>query len=296
MKFGKTMPSQATINSKISKENIKFYKEHGFLIAENLFSKEEIFQLKEETLNIFKGKYGTIDGLQKVKNKDSEFEILNKYLCIHFPHKLSKVIFNYLSHKKITNVLKKIISLNVKAVQSMLFVKAPGKPGQSWHQDEYFIPTRDMSLTGVWIAIDDAYIENGCLWVVPGSHKPALLHTRIAYDGDEYGETYTIDTKHIDKSKLVPVEIEKGGVVFFNGYLLHSSKRNKSKDSFRTSLVNHYMSAESYLPWDQDGKYELTEDLRDIVMVAGDDPYAHKGVVDVLQPYLRPDLSEKSIT
>lgn len=80
----------------------------------------------------------------------------------------------------------------------MLFVKAPGKPGQSWHQDEFFIPTRDMSLTGVWIAIDDAYIDNGCLWVVPGSHKPALLHNRVAYDGDEYGETNTIDPKHID--------------------------------------------------------------------------------------------------
>lgn len=56
------------------------------------------------------------------------------------------------------------------------------------------------------------------------------------------------------------------------------------------------MSAESYLPWDQDGKYELTDDLRDIVMVTGKDPYAYKGLVDVLQPYLRPDLSDKPIT
>jgi phytanoyl-CoA hydroxylase len=50
------------------------------------------------------------------------------------------------------------------------------------------------------------------------------------------------------------------------------------------------MSAESMLPWDQDGKLPPTEDLRDIVMVAGDDPYAWKGTVNVNKPYLRPEV------
>jgi hypothetical protein len=46
-----------------------------------------------------------------------------------------------------------------------------GKPGQAWHQDETFIPTPDASLCGVWIALDDATVDNGCLWVQPGSHR-----------------------------------------------------------------------------------------------------------------------------
>ena len=71
---------------------------------------------------------------------------------------------------------------------------------------------------------------------------------------------------------------------------MHSSKRNKTKDGFRTALVNHYMSAESMLPWYQDGKLAPTEDLRDIVMVAGEDPYAWKGIVDANKPYLRPEV------
>jgi hypothetical protein len=50
------------------------------------------------------------------------------------------------------------------------------------------------------------------------------------------------------------------------------------------------MSAESMLPWDQDGKFPLTEDLRDIVMVAGTDPYAYKPIVDLNRPYLRPEV------
>ncbi len=50
------------------------------------------------------------------------------------------------------------------------------------------------------------------------------------------------------------------------------------------------MSAESMLPWDQDGKLPATEDLRDIVMAAGHDPYEWKGTVDVNKPYLRPEV------
>src|ERR671910_2231550 len=61
-------------------------------------------------------------------------------------------------------------------MQSMLFLKAGGKPGQAWHQDEAHIPTRDRSLTGVWIALDDATVANGCLWVIPGSHRAGVLY------------------------------------------------------------------------------------------------------------------------
>jgi hypothetical protein len=54
---------------------------------------------------------------------------------------------------RLVPVLTQLIGPDVKAVQSMLFVKAGGKPGQAWHQDEYFIPTRDRSLTAAWTTI-----------------------------------------------------------------------------------------------------------------------------------------------
>lgn len=181
-----------------------------------------------------------------------------------------------------------MIGPDIKCMQSMLFVKAPGKKGQSWHQDEFYIPTRDKSLTGAWIAIDDATIENGCLWIIPG--RPGYIMQRVEYTGDEYADVDTVDVSGYKKEQLIPVEAKSGSVVFFNGYTLHSSLRNKTTDCFRTALVNHYMSADSMLPWDQDGKLEPTEDCRDIVMVSGRDPYAWKGIVDVNKPYLRPDV------
>jgi phytanoyl-CoA hydroxylase len=281
--------NHASINNGIiSNDNIAFYKQYGYLVAEDLLSATEIEELKNETAAIFRGKRGDVEGLLPVTGSESDADILRKYVAIHFPHKISLVIHQYLSHQKIVDVLTNIISPNVKCMQSMLFVKGPGKAGQSWHQDEFYIPTRDRSLIGVWIAIDDANIENGCLWIIPG--RPGYMMPRVNNDSNEYADVDTIDVSAYGQDAPIPVEVKKGAVVFFDGYTLHSSKRNKTVDCFRTALVNHYMSAESMLPWDQDGKLAPTEDLRDIVMVAGEDPYAWKGIVDANQPYLRPEI------
>ncbi|WP_373516798.1 phytanoyl-CoA dioxygenase family protein [Pricia sp.] len=283
------------LHGKISSDNIDYYKNFGYLIAPDFISQNEIDELKQETAQIFKGNRGKIEGLAKVGKQDSNTDVLKKYVAIHFPHKISPVIRKYLTHEKVADILSKIVSPNVKAMQSMLFVKAPGKAGQSWHQDEYFIPTRDRSLIGAWIAIDDATIENGCLWVIPGSQNPGSINKRIKNESKEYADLETLDVSGFEKEDFVPVEVRSGSVVFFNGYLFHSSQKNKTKDRFRTALVNHYMSAESMLPWDQDGKLPATEDLRDIVMVCGTDPYAHKGTIDVNRPYLRQDKTKSKL-
>ncbi|MGJ7032453.1 phytanoyl-CoA dioxygenase family protein [Niabella hirudinis] len=272
---------------KLQQQHIEFYNQYGYLVAPELISLAEIDALKAETAAIFRGERGMVEGLMPVTPGEPDSEVLRKYVAIHFPHKISPAIFRFLSHPQIVNILAGIISPNVKCMQSMLFVKAPGKKGQSWHQDEYYIPTRDCSLTGAWIAIDDATIENGCLWIIPG--RPGHIMRRVAYSGNEYADVDTVDLQGL-QAQAIPVEVKAGSVVFFNGYTLHSSLANKTNDCFRTALVNHYMNAASMLPWDQDGKLPPTEDLRDIVMVAGDDPYAWKGVTEANAPYLRPEV------
>ena len=266
--------------------DINAYKELGYVVVPDLFTAEEIASLKKETADIFRGKRGVIEGMLDTDESISDEDVLKQYVAIHFPHKLSPVIYDSLFHQRIIDVLTKIISPNVKCMQSMLFVKGPGKAGQSWHQDEFYIPTRDKTLTGVWIAIDDATVENGCLWIIPG--KPGYIMKRVENNSNEYADVDTVDVSSVVKD-AIPVEVKSGSVVFFHGYTLHSSLRNKTGNCFRTALVNHYMSAESMLPWDQDGNLPSTEDLRDIVMVAGEDPYSWKGTIDATKPYLRPE-------
>lgn len=270
-------------------ENIAFYKDQGYLVVPDLLDADSINALKKETAEIFRGNRGDIDGLLDPEDLP-DAELLKKYIAIHFPHKISALINTYLFNAKVIEILQGIVSPNLKCMQSILFVKAPGKAGQSWHQDEYYIPTRDKSLVGAWIAIDDATIENGCLWIIPGSHKAGYMINRVPNHSSEYQDVDSADTSGYDRSSMIPVEVRAGSVVFFNGYTLHSSLRNKTTDCFRMALVNHYMSAESMLPWDQDGKLPATDDLRDIVLVAGEDPYAWKGTVDVNKPYLRPEV------
>ena len=277
-------------------EEILSYERLGYLTVPRLLSAPEVEELTLETSRIFRGERGHVEGLLPVGDHDREVDVLARYVAIHFPHKLSPLIRSCLAHERIVEVLTRIVSVNVKCMQSMLFVKAPGKAGQAWHQDEYYIPTRDRSLTGAWIALDEATVDNGCLWVIPGSHRPAAIRPRVPCRSDEYADVDTVDVSHLPTESIIPLEAEAGTVVFFNGYLLHSSRRNRTDGHFRRALVNHYMSAESMLPWDQDGRLPPTQDLRDIVLVAGKDPYAHKGTVDLNRPFLRPEVLDIKVT
>jgi hypothetical protein len=75
----------------------------------------------------------------------------------------------------------------------------------------------------------------------------------------------------------------------FNGYLLHRSLPNRARSGLRRALVNHYMSAQSLLPWTRPPAdvHVAKWDSRDIVMVAGKDPYAWRGTTDTSRPHIR---------
>src|SRR5678815_1023233 len=99
-------------------------------------------------------------------------------------------------------------------MQTMLFVKPPGFQGQAWHQDELYIPTRDRSLIGAWIAIDDATTENGCLYVIPGSHRSGYLYPQHEHTCREEWDFAPL-SYGFDESSKVAVEVKAGSVVFF---------------------------------------------------------------------------------
>lgn len=267
-----------------------FYEENGYFVLPDALSTEEVEDLKAEALRICRGERGDFEGIEPMFDGDTEDDILRRYLCIHFPHKMSEVMHNYLATPKMVDVLTEIIGPNVKCMQSMLFIKASGKPGQAWHQDEDFIPTRNQSLTGGWIAMDDATIENGCLWIIPGSHKHGVLWPLEAQEDDRFDCSDESQGFPYTDADAIPVEVKAGSIVFFNGYTLHRSFPNRATSGYRRVLVNHYMSASSLLPWrlPKENEYMAIADYRDIVMVAGKDPYYWKGREDIAKPLVRP--------
>ncbi|MCZ6616485.1 MAG: phytanoyl-CoA dioxygenase family protein [Gammaproteobacteria bacterium] len=268
------------------------YDRDGYVVVSGLLTNREVAGLIAETLAISRGERGAIPGsltAEEVQNND-DGEIFNRFIAIHFPHKISTLVLQALKHPGVVEILTGLLGPNVKAMQSMLFFKQAGKPGQAWHQDEFYIPTRDRSLTGVWIALDDATIENGCLWILPGSHTPGVIYPTRQHDDKRFDRAREAYDFPFGAEDALPVEVKKGDVVFFNGYLLHRSLPNNASSGYRRALVNHYMRAESLLPWNIGKPERGRTDYRDIVMVAGVDPYRYKGIKNCSLPYLRPDI------
>lgn len=268
----------------------------GYLVVHDLVSADERAEIIADAARFARGDYPVVNPPQ-LPDGASDDEATHHVLAVHFPHWVSPIAKSMLAHPGVADVLTQITGAHlphwdgsVKACQSMLFVKGPGMPGQAWHQDERYIPTRDRSLVGAWIALDDATVDNGCLWVVPGSHRNGYLFpTRPHGEPDEYDSS---DQAYgFDETDRVPVEVPAGSVVFFNGYLLHKSLRNRT-DGFRRALVNHYLNAWSLLPWQHGGEvngFQIpTLDNRAIVTL-GHDPYAWKGTTpDPAACFLRP--------
>ena len=281
----------AAIDTTTREDVAEQFHRDGYLVLPDALDAAQLEELRAETLAICRGELGEIEGVRPVTPDATDLEVLSQYLCIHHPHKVSEIMRRHLATPSVVDVLTAVIGPNVKCMQSMLFIKSGGKPGQAWHQDEDFIPTRDRSLTAAWIALDDATVDNGCLWVIPGSHREGVLWAMREQDDPRYDcsdESFGFPYSDED---AVPVEVAAGSVVFFNGYLLHSSLPNRTEHGLRRSLVNHYMSAESLLPWQPPGKgsWMALADYRDIVMVAGRDPYAYKGTEDIEYTHVRPE-------
>jgi len=272
-------------------ELVERFDRDGYAIVPDALTPAEVDALRDEARRICRGEAGPVRGLVPPAPGEDDDSVFRRCTCIHFPHKISKLMLDALCHPSVADALTQVIGPNVKAVESLLFMKSPGKPGQPWHQDEYFIPTRDRSLTAIWLALDDATVTNGCLWALPGSHRPGVIYPDREHDDPRFdcaSESYDFPYREED---AIPLEVPAGAIIVIDGYLLHRSLPNVGDTGLRRSMVNHYMSAESLLPWQKPpaGTHLAKWDYRDIVMVAGTDPYAWKGITDVSDAHVRPE-------
>jgi len=265
-------------------ELVEEYISEGFVVVEGVITEAERLAVSGELLAFARGDY-PVENPPLVPDTATDEQRLAQILAVHFPHWVSPTVEAMVRHPGIAEVLGRITGAHipfwdgrVKCMQSMLFAKPPGLPGQAWHQDERYIPTRDRSLIGVWVALDDADETNGCLRVLPRSHRTGeLFPLRDHGQPDEFdpGE----EAYGFDPEGEVAVELNAGDVLFFNGYLLHRSLRNRSEDRNRRALVNHYCSAWTNLPWMvRQGVDVGVVDYRAIVPVVGDDPYPYRPI------------------
>lgn len=128
--------------------------------------------------------------------------------------------------------------------QSMFIFKQPGIGGEvRWHQDATFLHSEPITVTGFWIALEEANIDNGCLWVAPGGHR-GPLRQRFVRDGDAVRLVMLDDTPWPAPADALALEVPAGTLVCFHGLLPHYSAPNRSPLS-RHAYTLHAIDARS---------------------------------------------------
>ena len=141
-------------------------------------------------------------------------------------HLDSAVVFEIASHPAIVERMAQLYGPDLVLWRSHLFLKAPGGKEVPWHQDLSYWPIEPVINISAWVAIDEATVENGCLEVIPGSHKVCLPSVR-APEGMLF-PTMTDPTK-FDVTKAVPIVLKPGEFILFNEKTLHHSAVNGSQ-------------------------------------------------------------------
>ncbi len=134
-------------------------------------------------------------------------------------------------------VVAGLLGPDIDCFQSQFIFKNPGVIGQPWHQDSYYFRFDRQQQVGGWVALSRATLENGCLWVLPGSHK-GPIHEHVPDRRPAANRAYT-EIVSEDDSARVPALMEPGDVLFFHSYLMHMSTDNVA-DERRAAMVYHY--------------------------------------------------------
>lgn len=142
-----------------------------------------------------------------------------------------------------------VAALGVEApllMQSMYIFKQPFIGGEvRCHQDSTFLHTQPEAMVGLWFALEDARIDNGCLWAIPGGHHGGLK-SRFIRDG-RTTRFEELDPSPWDDAGLVPLEVKKGDVIVLHGLVPHMSYANRSPAS-RHAYTLHIVSGRSAYP------------------------------------------------
>ena len=184
----------------------------GFAIAPNLFTRSEAQRLKLECTDILKA----------VKAETGAVAGHGVYVGLAAR---SSVFQTAVGDERLLNILEAILAPDIEFLSDKVVFKSDSMTFPSpWHQDwSYWHGAHKLS---IWVALDDATVENGCLKLLPGSHMSAVRHDGDASDGHGFGNR--LRPGEVDENRAFTAEIEAGGAVFFHDLTLHASHPNRS--------------------------------------------------------------------
>lgn len=167
----------------------------------------------------------------------------------HALHDLDPIFEEFSYSPKLAAVAADIGLADALALQSMYICKQPRIGGEvGCHQDATFLYTDPITVTGFWFALEDATLENGCLWAQPGGHR-TTLRKKFVRRGDDAATFDVVDESPLPTppQDLVPLEVTAGTLVVLHGLLPHWSDVNRS-DRSRHAYSLHCISESADYP------------------------------------------------
>ncbi|HET7270658.1 MAG TPA: phytanoyl-CoA dioxygenase family protein [Rubrobacter sp.] len=225
----------------LTQEQIQSFHERGYLVVEGLFAPDEVSALIDNFMQMHAG--GPIPGcFEPASPEEANGDTLKLYPRMMHPHRVNELALRYLLDDRLEDVLTGLFGEEPLAAQSMLYFKPAGAKGQALHQDNFFLKVEPGTCIAAWVALDAADPENGGLEVVPGTHDMELFCPEEADSDVSFTRDYVPVPEGLE---AVPVVMQPGDVLFFNGQLVHGSQPNTSKDRFRRSFICHYIGRSS---------------------------------------------------
>ena len=250
----------ATVDTRthgLTAEDRETYAKDGFFIRPNAFDTDEIDTLRDRIEDLVE----LIETSDVLTEKQKQAILKHNVGATSGPaslnsitrlHRFSALVRSHIRDPRQLDAVTQIVGSDLFCPNDLYFFKPPGT-GQpiAWHQDSWYFRNTyvssigdaiEQASIGTWLALDDADEENGCLWVIPGSHRLGVIDHSQVEESDKYLLQKRVTVSDEMEERAIPVEVPKGALVFFNNALLHRSTPNRS-DRFRRAYIVHYMKA-----------------------------------------------------
>lgn len=234
----------------LTRSDIERYNALGYLMPIDVFGADEIGNIRRYFDRLLE---------RALPAGFSSYEMTNW-------HKTCRGVWDIVTHPKLVSLAADLLGDTVICRHSHFFAKLPGDGKRvSWHQDASYWPLSPSRVVTIWLAIDDAAVNNGAMHVIPRSHLRAQVpfHDSRAEEKNVLVQTVRNPERHGDAP--VPFELKAGQVSMHSDWLLHSSEPNTS-DRRRCGLALRYLSADvrAFEGWNSHS-----------VICRGDDPSGH---------------------
>ena len=236
----------------LTADDLERYQREGFLLIRGLIDADTLVRIDARFLALVTGEASPPETMVIMKDvafasgevvPRSPLHAVNKILSFED----DPVLWPFATDERLLACVRDLVGHDLRTLSTNVFNKPPGVDGRHpFHQDlRYFALRPADGIVAIWTAIQPSTRENGCLAVIPGSHRgPLMEHGCPDWDQVNFGFFAAED---VDIEARVHVEMEPGDTLLFHPLLIHGSGRNRSK-GFRRAVSVHYASRDCKRP------------------------------------------------